>query len=54
VIAVVCVQYGSTPLHSASENGHTAVAKLLLELEGGEELAKAKDGVSLVGEACVW
>jgi hypothetical protein len=31
-----------------------AVVKLLLELEGGEELAKAKTEVSVVGEACVW
>jgi ankyrin repeat protein len=50
----MCVQYGNTPLHIASKKGHTAVAKLLLALEGGEELAKAKDGVSAVGSACVW
>jgi hypothetical protein len=43
-----------TPLHVASEKGHAGVVKLLLELEGGEELTKAKDRVSVVGEACVW
>jgi ankyrin repeat protein len=48
------VQAGNTPLHWASEKGHTAVAKLLLALEGGEEPAKAKNTVSGVGKACVW
>jgi ankyrin repeat protein len=47
-------QDGWTPLHYASEKGHADVAKLLLALEGREELAKAKDKVSVVGEACVW
>jgi hypothetical protein len=49
----MCMQADRTPLHSASENGHADVAKLLLELKAGEELAKA-DAVSVVGEACVW
>jgi hypothetical protein len=30
------------------------VVKLLLALEGKEELAKATDKVSVVGEVCVW
>jgi ankyrin repeat protein len=50
----MCLQNGYTPLMSASREGHAHVVKLLLALEGGEELAKAKDGVSVVGEACVW
>jgi hypothetical protein len=50
----ICVQYGGTPLHEASEKGHADVVKLLLALKGGEELAKAEDKVSVVGEACVW
>jgi ankyrin repeat protein len=48
------VQGGNTPLHWASEQGHADVVELLLELKGGEELAKANDEVSVVGEACVW
>jgi ankyrin repeat protein len=50
----MCVQYGNTPLHCASYNGHAAVVKLLLELKGAGELAKAKNKVSAVGQACVW
>jgi ankyrin repeat protein len=50
----MCVQDGKTPLHLASVNGHAAVVGLLLELEGGEELAKAKTMVSVVGEVYVW
>jgi hypothetical protein len=46
----LCVQRGSTPLHEASTEGHADVVKLLLKLEGGEELAKATDSrVSVVG-----
>jgi ankyrin repeat protein len=44
----LCVQNGYTPLFWASQKGHAAVVKLLLALKGGEELAKAKDEVSVV------
>jgi hypothetical protein len=42
-----------TPLHEASVKGHADVVKLLLALEGREELAKVKHGASVVGGACV-
>jgi ankyrin repeat protein len=50
----MCVQDGRTPLHYASEKGHTDVVKLLLALKGGEELAKENPGVSVVrGRVCM-
>jgi ankyrin repeat protein len=50
----MCLQAGNTLFHYASEEGLADVVKLLLELKGGEELANARNNVSVVGGACVW
>jgi hypothetical protein len=50
---LVCVQAGATPLYRASEKGHAAVVKLLLELKGGEACSTWKTGVGRGGVCMV-
>jgi ankyrin repeat protein len=42
------LQYGSTALHVASQEGHLDVAKVLLKKGGGADLARIQTKVSVL------